>query len=128
VPGENGQRWVVFLENKEMSTVDFAFSPYGKLYTIPEVPERPREVLRRQWYALVAFIVPFLSDVFVGVAVFGAFALFGWILGFARAWGFLRPEHLDAYERTHFWINYSLFWILGLGLLLRAVRRIFRGE
>src|ERR1035437_10741394 len=47
----------------------------------------------------------------------------------ARAAGFVNAEHLEAYERAHYWLNYGLFVIVGTDLLFRVVKHMFsRGD
>jgi hypothetical protein len=60
--------------------------------------------------------------------VFGAFLLFAWILGLARATGVGSEEHFKAYELAHFWLNYGLFVAIGLSFLLRTIRSLFGKE
>ena len=68
-------------------------------------------------------------DALMGLFVFAIFLLFAWVMSLARAAGFVNAEHLEAYERAHYWLNYGLFVIVGTDLLFRVVKHMFsRGD
>ena len=80
------------------------------------------------WRSFASFIIPFIFDTAIGLAVFGAFLLFSWVLGLARVAGLARVGYLDAYENVHAWGNLGVYTGVGLSFLLRIIKRIFRGE
>ncbi|HXB74052.1 MAG TPA: hypothetical protein VNY05_37785 [Candidatus Acidoferrales bacterium] len=93
-----------------------------------EKPTTVREHFSLRFRAFVFFLIDFGFDVVVGAAIFGAFLLFAWIFSLARAAGFAKTEHLDAFELLHFWLNYALYLSIGAALLFRTIKRIFREE
>jgi len=91
-------------------------------------PVSIKERFARKWGGFAAFFIDYVFDLAVGLLVFAGFLLFAWICGLARAMGVVSQEHLVAYERAHFWLNYALYVIMGLMFLFRAVTQLFRGD
>jgi hypothetical protein len=78
--------------------------------------------------SFVLFVIDFGFDTASGALVFGAFYLFAWIFALARTAGFAKPEHLEAFELVHFWLNYGLYSTIGIAFLWRCIKRIFCEE
>jgi len=74
---------------------------------------------------LVVFLAGFLVDAAIGSLIFVSLIWFAWLIGVARAAG-VKPEHLEVFGETHFWLNYGLFVIIALALGTRAIKGIFR--
>jgi hypothetical protein len=74
------------------------------------------------------FFIDFWFDLLRGTVIFGAFLLFAWIFGLARAAGFVNRDHLDAFEIGHFWLNYGLYICIGVCFLCRTIMAMYRGE
>lgn len=79
-------------------------------------------------FEFLSLLIPILFDALLGFVIFGILLLFAWVFGLTRALGILKQEHLDAYELAHFWLNYGVFMAVGFSVLLRVVKRIFKGD
>jgi hypothetical protein len=73
------------------------------------------EYFQREWTKLLIFLIGFTFDTLVGCAIFGAFVLFSWIIGQTSRSGITSEGHLQAFEQTHFWLNYGVFLTVGFG-------------
>ena len=76
-----------------------------------------REVWKEHGHDFATGSAPLVFDVLRSIQIFAGFAAFAWVLGLARAWGFLEEEELRAYARAHFWGNYVLFIVTMLRFL-----------
>ena len=84
-----------------------------------------RKLLSNATWKFASFVVPFLCDTAICSVIFLVLLYFVWLLRLGRTFG-VRQDQVEAIELLHFWLNYGVYFAIGVSFLWRVLVGIFR--